>query len=974
MSLSWHQRKNRLALLLKTEGDDDAEGLALDRLMHGQSVIGKTGELAANQKLEYQNLMRSIAKTTEIDALRFKDRELDVVGTLEYGQFGVIDVVTCKLDNCVYVRKSIQKKFALRTRDQCSPQFERDILLQALKSDTPWVPHLLCAFQTPTHLSLVMDYAEGGTLWDVLESSPHDCRVLESDMMWWIPQIISAIHWCHLQGFVHRDIKPHNFVLTPDAHIQLIDFGSSAPLLPPNPDGSQLIAKRYCLVPCGTCDYISPEILQAHEEALVALEMEDEDEPVKFGNSKETEGYGVETDWWSLGAMLYEMVYGVAPFFANDIRQTYSRIMNHEKSLRFDQKVDISHEYQHFLRRLLTHAKQRLGRRNVMEITDHPLFNGVNWSTLSNEPAPSGLHLPQFTYTTPEQPAQPDTALADQPYDDSASLSQGFAFSAFFQPSTSVSPGLSVLRPSPGSGSNHLNASLAASWKDTSNSASSFIGFSWGPRKDAFPDELPDAQSVPYVNEDSKPQPTPRPLIRTPLRSQQPHQTPVASNHTHHTLSVPPTWGPGAFSTPGPFHAFSTPVKAYALSPYGTLPRTSTIRRTAPRRNVSDREAMKQLVDCVGMSARKKVMESGRKPRLLSIFGSKSSNSGRRGSASAGTGAMSKGTNGTTRKELRFNRFTTPIPRPDYSGASSLARSAVLPEPKFVIDENNDTSDIYCHPSQQMYMQDADRYASSETTDSEGDGPPSPSPSPRPGSAMSMMSMSRRSATPTVSGYFSATGTLSGIGSRRRSGSGSNLVPLGDRSVTATMTTTSSGLLSIPSAGAMNLEFKIGKPPPPPPPPPPPFLSSLSVLGVTVPLPAKMNERAFFESSGVKAQEKDADVAVKVPFRSSSPPPPVQGYRRRHSIGTKRSASFSRQDVDMDASSAAEDAEPPQRTPSIQSHRRRHSIGTTNRGHNITNLSSKESYDGLERRYATIMEDIENLENRFYEISRVVGN
>jgi len=44
MSLSWHQRKARLALLLKIAEDEDSEAEALDRLMHGQTVIGKTSE------------------------------------------------------------------------------------------------------------------------------------------------------------------------------------------------------------------------------------------------------------------------------------------------------------------------------------------------------------------------------------------------------------------------------------------------------------------------------------------------------------------------------------------------------------------------------------------------------------------------------------------------------------------------------------------------------------------------------------------------------------------------------------------------------------------------------------------------------------------------------------------------------------------------------------------------------------------
>ncbi|KAG1786901.1 kinase-like domain-containing protein [Suillus plorans] len=632
MSLPWTKRKTLLGSLLNSS-DDDEEGLALDRILHGQRIIGRT------------------ARTAEIESLRFSDGDLVVLGTLDQGQFGTIDVVTCHLNGRVYVRKSIEKHFAQRTREQCSPQLERDILLRAKRERSAWAPHLFCAFQTSTHLNIVMDYAEGGTLWDVLESSPEG-RVPETDLLWWAPQAVCAINWCHSQGFVHRDIKPQNFVLTASNRMLLIDFGSAAPLSPPEPDGSQSVPKQYTLVPCGTCDYISPEVLQAHEDALLALELSDDNVSPSF--SEEVGSYGSEIDWWSLGAMLYELAYGVAPFFAKDIRTTYLRILDYQTSLRFNAAIPVSKQLQELLRRFLTDRHHRLGRCSVLEITEHQFFRNTDWSCVDSRLAPSDIHVPQFTYSASAVPEPPDPTDEEN--------SQPFAFSALFHSSPNTSLGISILQDT----SHHISP----------RAESAFIGFSWGPTEDAY--LLPTNLSRKYETDRLA---TPQPLQAT------------SGNYNPRPLLK-------ASSTATHFSAFATPIRPHSLSAFHTLPRTGTIRRTAQRRAVSDREAMKQLVECIGMSARKKVLASGRKPRLIQ--------------------SSSRNFSNTVRKELRF--CLRPI----------------------VTDKTYDSDDFPAVVAAS---------ASEGAEETESDGPPSPSPSPRPGSAMSILS--RRSVTPTISGSYS---------------------------------------------------------------------------------------------------------------------------------------------------------------------------------------------------------------------------
>ncbi|KAL1755011.1 kinase-like domain-containing protein [Schizophyllum commune] len=758
MSHSWRSRKARLSELLRSEGDEEADGLALDRLLHGQNVIGRT------------------SRTAEIDAIRFQNKDLKVLGTLEFGQFGVVDVVNCRMDGRVYIRKSIEKQIALRNRQQCFPQLERDLLVRARLSQTAWAPHLVCAFQTLTHLNLIMDYGEGGTLWDVLESSPHDGRIPESDLKWWTPQLVSAIHCYRMPrtrssesaNAAPRDIKPHNFVLTQSAHVQLIDFGSAAPLLPPCEDGSQRIAKRYCLVPCGTCDYISPEILNAHEQALVALEMEDE------GASGPAEGYGRECDWWSLGAMLYELAYGVAPFFARDVGQTYAKIMNHKRSLRMKTSVPLSAAYCDLLKRLLTDAEFRLGRLSVQEIIAHTFFEDVDWVSLSSSSPPPGIHLPQFAYN--EQPAISMTASPS--YAD-LSKSQGFRFSALFQSSSDAAPstGAPSMHQSTGAPS-MLQSSIGSASSTSSDQTAAFIGFSWGPPIDAFPSQQPSS-----------------PVHSTPLRL--PTSTPSLFTPAQPTLltPAPPTF---RMQTPGPIpgrsasapvsHAFITPLRGVTNNGVSHTAPPSTIRRSVlpprssqtARRTISDREAMRLLVDCVGMSARKRVLDSGRKPRLLKDLGggfgslkkalrfeeppefSLNSKSGASGNSRSGSGNEESGNE---------ESVDEPTPRP--------ARR--IPPPTLVVpplvdkrvplnvgfsDETMHIDDPRGYDSHGYRSADDSSLTPLETdteTETESEGPPSPSP--RPGSALSRS----RSQTPTLTSTFlrSATPTLSAFAFQR---------------------------------------------------------------------------------------------------------------------------------------------------------------------------------------------------------------
>ncbi|KAE8667987.1 Calcium-binding EF-hand family protein isoform 1 [Hibiscus syriacus] len=210
----------------------------------------------------------------------------------------------------------------------------------------------------------------------------------EDEARFYVGETVLAIESIHKHNYIHRDIKPDNLLLDKNGYMKLSDFGLCKPLDCSNlqekdfsmaivsgalqSDGRPAPPKRtqqeqlqhwqrnrrmlaYSTV--GTPDYIAPEVLLK-------------------------KGYGMECDWWSLGAIMYEMLVGYPPFYSDEPMSTCRKIVNWRTHLKFPEEAKLSLEAKDLISKLLCNVEQRLGTKGANEIKAHPWFKGVEWDKL----------------------------------------------------------------------------------------------------------------------------------------------------------------------------------------------------------------------------------------------------------------------------------------------------------------------------------------------------------------------------------------------------------------------------------------------------------------------------------------------------------------------------------------------------------------------------------------------------------------
>ena len=153
-------------------------------------------------------------------------------------------------------------------------------------------------------------------MFQLLDRAPNNA-LPERSVLSYAAELVQAVHNLHGLGYVHRDIKPDNLLIGGDGHLVITDFGSCA----------AAGACRRGSAAAGTIDYTPPEVLAAAGSPRAARRG-------SGGNKPDDGSVCAAADWWSVGVVLYEMLFGQMPF-SNDgsTVSTYEAILGHAGSL-----------------------------------------------------------------------------------------------------------------------------------------------------------------------------------------------------------------------------------------------------------------------------------------------------------------------------------------------------------------------------------------------------------------------------------------------------------------------------------------------------------------------------------------------------------------------------------------------------------------------------------------------------------------
>ncbi|KAI4745487.1 serine/threonine protein kinase-like protein [Aureobasidium sp. EXF-12298] len=261
------------------------------------------------------------------------------------GAFGTVHLVKQRATGRLFAQKQFRKaSLTVHKRLIEQTRTERSILESVNRH--PFVVKLFYAFQDHERLYLILEYAQGGELFTHLAM---ERMFTEEVASFYMAEMVLALEHLHRNvRVVYRDLKPENCLLDSDGHLLLTDFGLSKVALEEDSCSSFL----------GTVEYMAPEVVQ--------------------GTS-----YGFAVDWWSLGAIGFDLLTGSPPFGGNNNAKIQQNILKQKLQLPYFLGPDSKDLLTRLLRK---EANKRLGAnmpKDLDIIKKHRFFRKIDWKKLA---------------------------------------------------------------------------------------------------------------------------------------------------------------------------------------------------------------------------------------------------------------------------------------------------------------------------------------------------------------------------------------------------------------------------------------------------------------------------------------------------------------------------------------------------------------------------------------------------------------
>ncbi|KAM3129187.1 hypothetical protein pb186bvf_018742 [Paramecium bursaria] len=253
----------------------------------------------------------------ESKAPRQSLKDFEFIRCIGMGGFSKVYMVREKKTGQFYAMKLIEKKPILQQNKQSIIQNERDIMSIL---NHPFIVGLQYAFESRKYLVFVLEYCSGGELFYLLRKVK---RMSEEEAFFYFAEICLGMKNLHENNIIYRDIKPENILIDFEGHVRIADFGLSKPHM-----SEQDVAYSFC----GSPEYMAPEMLLKS-------------------------GHNLQLDLYCLGALLYELVTGLPPFYSRNTDEIYQRILN--QKLTFPSTLQMSNSIKDLLSGLLAKNPRR---------------------------------------------------------------------------------------------------------------------------------------------------------------------------------------------------------------------------------------------------------------------------------------------------------------------------------------------------------------------------------------------------------------------------------------------------------------------------------------------------------------------------------------------------------------------------------------------------------------------------------------